>query len=185
MRARVVDQIRQEHMNMGRVLAELRDQVARTNLGDINAQHLDLLYRMLFYIRVFPNKMHHPKEENYLFPALLKRAPEMKSELASLHQQHMAGDQALAELEICFRALQDKPNADTLGTFQKQVLSYVEAEFAHMHQEEAVIIPAALRALTAADWETIERAFITNSDPLFSDEVELGFEILAKTLGSD
>ncbi|MET4806022.1 hemerythrin domain-containing protein [Limibacillus sp. MBR-115] len=182
---RVVDQIRHEHKNMGRVLAELRDRVTSTTPDALTARHLDLLYRMLFYIRVFPNKMHHPKEEDYLFPALLKRAPALKAEVAALRQQHMEGDRALEELEASYKSLQDNPALETLLAFQAQVSSYVDAEFAHMRHEEDVILPAALEALTEADWQAIERAFITNRDPLFSDEVELGFEVLARTLSAD
>jgi hemerythrin-like domain-containing protein len=34
-----------------------------------------MLGRIVYYVRVFPDCFHHPKEEKFLFPALRSRDP--------------------------------------------------------------------------------------------------------------
>jgi len=164
------------------VLKSLRDRTARLSPEDLTAANLDLLYRMLYYMRVFPNRQHHPKEEDYLFPALRRRAPEMGEELDALHAEHVAGDKALADLQARFSTLQNERSAQALAAFREGVGAFVEAEFAHMRHEEDVILPAAERALRDSDWNAIDRAFAANRDPVFDEEVEFGFEALRRSL---
>jgi hemerythrin-like domain-containing protein len=182
--AKAAERIRHEHRNMAKVLRALREQAARLTVEDLTAERLDLIYRMLYYVRVFPNRQHHPKEENFLFPALLRRAPEMAGELDSLNQEHVAGDRALADLQNRFARLQDERSQAALVAFRDGVGAFVESEFAHMRHEEDTILPAAERALKDSDWAAIDRAFASNRDPLFDEEVEFGFEALRRSLAS-
>lgn len=167
---------------MAKVLSAMRELTARLRLEDLTAERLDLLYRMLYYMRVFPNRQHHPKEEDYLFPALRSRAPDMGEELDALHAEHVAGDKALADLQARFSRLQDERSPEALSAFREGVGAFVEAEFAHMRHEEDVILPAAERALRNSDWIAIDRAFASNRDPMFDEEVEFGFEALHRSL---
>jgi hemerythrin-like domain-containing protein len=179
---KAADRIRKEHRNMGKVLSALRDRTSRLAVSNLTAEELDLIYGMLYYIRVFPNRQHHPKEEDHLFPALRRRAPDMADDLDELHTQHVSGDKALAELQQRFARLQEERTPEALAAFREGVEAFVDAEFAHMRHEEDVILPAAERALSESDWSAIDRAFAANRDPVFNEEVEFGFEALRKTL---
>jgi hemerythrin-like domain-containing protein len=182
MSAKAIERIREEHRNMGKVLAALRDKAAGLTAGDLSSGTLDLLYGMLYYMRVFPHRAHHPKEEDYLFPALKRRAPEMQDELDALSAEHESGDAALKALEDSLKGLGAGSAEAALAAFKDAVRAFVEGEFAHMRREEEAVLPAAERSLKPEDWKAIDKAFAANRDPVFSEEVELGFEALRRDL---
>jgi hypothetical protein len=43
--------------------------------GDEPERFFDVLRAMLFYIDEFPERLHHPKESDLLFPKLARRVP--------------------------------------------------------------------------------------------------------------
>ena len=58
-----------------------------------------LLRAMLHYIKVFPEALHHPKEDAYLFRKLRERTSEFDETLAELERQHVTGRQLVEQLE--------------------------------------------------------------------------------------
>jgi branched-chain amino acid transport system ATP-binding protein len=182
MSAKAIERIREEHRNMGKVLAALRDKAAALSPSNLTSDNRDLLYRMLYYMRVFPHRAHHPKEEDYLFPALRRRAPEMERELDALSAEHDKGDKALKELEESLKVLRSTSGEEVLVRFKDAVQDFVEGEFQHMRHEEEAVLPAAERSLRTEDWMEIDKAFDRNLDPVFNEEVELGFETLRENL---
>lgn len=54
---------------------------------------------MLFYIDEFPERQHHPKETELLFPPIAQRAPEVAEAIARLDSEHAGGEAAVRELE--------------------------------------------------------------------------------------
>ena len=60
--------IRDEHRNIARVLKALED-LAREDARLKKSIGSDLLASILYYLRVYPYAVHHPKEERHLFPA--------------------------------------------------------------------------------------------------------------------
>jgi len=51
----------------------------------------DVLRAMLFYIDEFPERLHHTKESELLFPQVAKLAPETSDVLAKLEKDHVYG----------------------------------------------------------------------------------------------
>ena len=46
----------------------------------------------------FPERRHHPHESRFLFPALLRHAPELKGVIDGLEQDHEGGERRVREL---------------------------------------------------------------------------------------
>ena len=67
--------IRDEHFTLG--TASLSAANAAAWPGDAPQQFFDEMRAMLFYIDEFPEKRHHPKESDLLFPVLARAAPEL------------------------------------------------------------------------------------------------------------
>ena len=65
-----------EHAALAAVLRSLPRMVDE-GPGDEPERFFDVLRAMLFYIDEFPEKRHHPKESNLLFPRLARKAPEI------------------------------------------------------------------------------------------------------------
>lgn len=52
------------------------------------------------------------------------------------------------------------------GAFDAVVKRYLAFYLEHMQLEETVILPAAQKVLSEADWKELDAAFATNCDPL-------------------
>jgi len=50
--------------------------------------------------------------------------------------------------------------------FEEETLKYIDFYSTHMRLEETVILPEALKILTAEDWKNLDSAFQSNTDPL-------------------
>lgn len=156
--------IRDEHSSLGAMLRSMLLMVER-GYGDDPQQFFDLLRSMLFYIDEFPERLHHPKESNLLFPRVVRAAPGVMAAVALLERDHLNGEQAVRELQHLLLAW------ELLGetrrpAFVEQCRHYVDFYLAHMRMEETVILPEAEKMLSEADWKELDAAFEKNCDPL-------------------
>jgi hemerythrin-like domain-containing protein len=160
--------IREEHATLAAMLQSLMQLVRRgPEVGgrDDSMRFFDVLRAMLFYIDEFPEKHHHPKESDLLFPRVVRAAPHTMATVDQLERDHMRGEpraRELMHLLLAWELLGDGRRQ----TFVDEVTRYVEFYLAHMRLEEAVILPEAERLLAEADWHALNAAFATNRDPL-------------------
>ena len=66
----------------------------------------------------------------------------------------------------------------SIEALQEAVSAYATFIWEHMGREEGVILPAAQRYLTDADWIEINTAFSGNSDPRFGSDADTEFRHL-------
>ncbi len=136
-----------------------------------------LLWAMLYYIDAFPQKLHHPKENAYLFARLRSRTHDADAVLDQLERQHVEGSRQVRELESALGYFEaGKPNG--FDVFGAAVDKFAEDVWQHMNVEEKVVIPLAKKCLTAADWVEIAEAFGENGDPRFGAESDHEFRNL-------
>lgn len=83
--------IRDEHAALAAMLQSLL-WLVRRGPGDDRARFFDTLRAMLFYIDEFPERLHHPKESDLLFPRVAKREPAVLPVITRLEQDHMKGE---------------------------------------------------------------------------------------------
>lgn len=168
--------IKDEHRSLAAVTHGLRYLVRQAREAGASPD-FRLLRAALHYIGTFPETLHHPKEDVYLFRLLRSRSRETDEVITELQRQHVTGGQLFAALE---RALDGyEAGADGgLDTFAEALERFAEAEWEHMSVEEKVILPAAREHLTAEDWAGIARAFGENGDPRFGDEPDEQFRKL-------
>jgi nucleotide-binding universal stress UspA family protein/hemerythrin-like domain-containing protein len=126
-----------------------------------------LLRAMLHYIEAFPEKLHHPKEDAYLFRKLRERTSEYDAALDELERQHVEGHALVDALGQAIGRYEADPRAGLDG-FAEAVERFAASQMQHMRFEAKVIVPAARKHLTADDWTEIGRAFADNGDPRFS-----------------
>jgi hemerythrin-like domain-containing protein len=120
---------------------------------------------MLFYIDEFPERLHHPKETELLFPPVARLAPETREVIERLDSDHVKGESAVRELQhllLAWELLGDTRR----DAFETTVKRYLGFYLEHMRLEETVVIPAALKVLNDDDWREIDAAFAANCDPL-------------------
>jgi len=156
--------IHDEHAALSAMLQSLRMMVRR-GPGDGPEQFFDVLRAMLFYIDEFPERLHHTKETELLFPPVRARAPHLKDALDRLDRDHARGETAVRELQhllLAWELLGDSRRE----TFEQAVARYLDFYLEHMKLEETVILPEAEKVLSAQDWQALDEAFATNCDPL-------------------
>ncbi|WP_082584152.1 hemerythrin domain-containing protein [Noviherbaspirillum sp. Root189] len=141
------------------------------------APDLKVFRAMLFYIREYPEKMHHPKEDYLLFPLVRKRTHEVDQAIAELEAQHTLGDRLVLQLEhaLARYELEGKP---AFEPFYLMVEQYAGFYSAHMRLEEDKILTTAMEVLTDEDWKKLDAAFTNHEDPLIGSQYKESMEKL-------
>ena len=160
--------IRDEHQALAAMLRSLSMLLAEHRRKGVPPD-FDVLRAILLYVDEFPEKLHHTKESELLFPMLRSRSAEAAEVLDKLDHDHAQGEKAIRDLEhdlLAFEVL----GGDRAASFEKSANRYVEFYLAHMGVEENQVLPLAQRVLTDADWAELDAAFMKNRDPLTGHE---------------
>jgi hemerythrin-like domain-containing protein len=168
--------IEQEHRCLAAVIRGMQH-LTREIAGGGKAPDLKVFRAMLLYISEYPEKIHHPKEDHYLFGPLRARTNEVDRTIAQLETQHGQGERLARELEHAL-ARYELLGSGAFNAFRDLVEQYVDFYFEHMKLEEEIILPAAKKYLTEEDWTTANIAFAANKDPLSGVEYRSGFDKL-------
>jgi hemerythrin-like domain-containing protein len=156
--------IRDEHASLAAMLQSMRLMVQK-GPSDNRRQFFDVLRGMLFYIDEFPERLHHPKESNLLFPKVVKLAPKTMGAVDKLERDHMRSEKAARELQHLLLAW-DLLGPSRRAAFEEASGHYIDAYLEHMNLEENVILPEAERCFSDEDWQLLNEAFAGNADPL-------------------
>lgn len=152
-----------EHAALRAMLQSLRMMLER-GPGDAPERFFDVVRAMLFYIDEFPERQHHPKESDLLFPRIVRLAPELLPVIERLERDHVRGEALLRNLQHALLAWEMLGDSRR-GAFAEAAVAYAEFYFEHMRLEEAEVLPAARRLFSAADWAALDAAFAANKDP--------------------
>lgn len=172
--------IRNEHRSIAAVMhgmvylvRQIRDRGVRPDFAVLGA--------MIYYIDTFPERLHHPKEDKYLFRLLRMRCAEAGPLLDRLEQEHRTGATKIRALEQALARFQ-QGGMPEFPAFASAVDAYADFHWQHMRAEEKEVLPLAEKHLTAGDWEAIDAAFTDNSDPLFGSEAGQAYDQLFRRI---
>lgn len=171
----VTSTMKDEHRSIAVVAYGLR--TFSRALQENRTVDFELLKSMLGYLRTFPAKLHHPKEEAYLFKKLQERTSEFDPLIAELQRQHSEGDNELQRLIEDVETLGIAPPAERID-FVTRLELFAGEQLKHIGMEENRIMPAAARCLLPEDWAIVARAFGENGDMRFAEETREGFRRL-------
>lgn len=156
--------IRDEHAALSSLLQSILLMIER-GPDDNPERFFDVMRAMLFYIDEFPERLHHPKESDLLFPRLARAAPELMPVIQRLEAEHMRGEARIRELQhqlLAWELLGDARRQE----FSEAAKSYVAFYLEHMRTEETQLLPVAQKVLNASDWAVLDTAFQLSRDPL-------------------
>ena len=156
--------IRDEHTALSAMLQSLLTLV-RQGPGDTPERYFDVVRAMLFYIDEFPEKQHHPKESNLLFPRVARVAPQVLETITRLERDHMLGETAVRDLQHKLLAWELLGESRRV-TFVEEAERYVSFYLEHMRLEETEILPLAESLLDEADRRELDASFTSHVDPL-------------------
>lgn len=160
------DALRDEHQNLWRIAATM-------NLIADDLERGEKVERAFFgtlfdYLEAFQNDYHHGKEEQHLFPALLRRYAGAAELVARLEQEHAQDPERLAALRIL--AADESLPLQQNPPFIQELRNYARAMRRHIGTEEAEIMPVARRILSDDDWAAINAALEDAQDPVFGEQ---------------
>ncbi|MDT3671252.1 MAG: universal stress protein [Aromatoleum sp.] len=162
--AYAVGVIMDEHQSIAAALHRLQEiAVEARNVGRLD--DLEAVRAIVTYFREFPEKLHHPKEDTFLFDKLGRRTHDVDAELATLRKQHADEEAYVREIQLAADEFAAKPGTGA-ARFSAAVERYAAFNWQHLALEESTIIPAARKHLTDADWVEIDEAFASNRAPL-------------------
>ena len=156
--------IKHQHRATASVLFAVRA-LARNALRSGNPPDFAWLRTLLGYVERFPERLHNPNEETYLFNVLQRREPGMARTVARLRRDHAASTGYANRLrEAVANWERGDPKA---GPHAGHVANdFARFNWRHARFEEREILPAAKAAFTETEWREIERAFAATADPL-------------------
>jgi hemerythrin-like domain-containing protein len=168
--------IRDEHRSIAAVLHGMKELVFR--IRERGAKIDPRVFRaMLYYLDTFSERMHHPKEDQYLFAPLRRLGAGADELIAELEREHAQGENALRRVEQCLIRYEEGGEKE-FSEFAGEVERFVERYWDHMSKEEERVFPLAEKLFTRSDWEAIDKAFQANADPLANDRNERDFRKL-------
>ena len=179
-RRKALDIIRNEHRAIAAVLhclSHILDEVRDESLEP----PFDVFELAIRYLSEFSDRFHHPKEDDFLFPALSRRDPESRETLATLQKQHDEGRRLTEDLQAHLGTWKEH-HPGGFRAFDKAAGEFIEFQWDHLKLEEGTIMPAAREKLTDEDWSAIDDAFNENEDPLFGANPKAAFDGLFRKI---
>jgi hemerythrin-like domain-containing protein len=162
--------IRDEHSALSAMLRSFSMMVREGEpVASERDNYFAVLRSMLFYIDEFPEKLHHAKETQFLFPSVARARPDLTQVIERLDRDHHQGESSVRELMhllIAWECMGESRRA----AFQQEVERYVRFYLEHMQTEETQIIPAAHEALTEVEWKALDAHFELHLDPFVSPD---------------
>ena len=173
--------LRNEHRSISAVVSGLKE-LARMAHEATERPDFRVFRSMLRYIDEYPERLHHPKEDEYLFARLAERFPAARRLLDELTAEHVEGAKLVRELERALLFLEDRWPVGA-REFREAVDRYAQFHWSHMRKEEEKVLPLAEEHLSKADWDMIGEAFAGNQDPI-ADLREKDFQVLFSRIAS-
>lgn len=167
--------IAEEHRTLRIVMQVLRHMLHEVADYGMPAD-FTLFSSILYYVDEFPERVHHPKEDRYLFPMLRRRTSRFDSILEHLQTEHVHSAQMLTRIQrdlVHFQA--GAPRG--LERFAAGVDTYARLLEAHMQAEEQLLLDAR-EELTEDDWRHLAQGLGAQRDPLAADPSRNEFRVL-------
>lgn len=168
--------IHEEHAAIEAMLRSLELLVEHGPAGKPQ-RFFEVVRSMLFYIDEFPERRHHPNESRFLFPLLMRGAPELGPVIERLEIDHESGERRVRELQHLLAAWEIIGDSRR-GAFTAVLAEYLRFYLNHMRIEETELLPVAQRLLTAEERQSLDAKFSDQRDPLAGGRRDSEYETL-------
>jgi hemerythrin-like domain-containing protein len=177
--ATAVEMLEAEHRVIQKMVAGmsvLADQLEGGEPVDVS-----LLESIVAFLRTFADRLHHGKEESFLFPALIRRGvPSQGCPIGGLTMEHQKGRVMVGELADAIRgyAAGEPPARENLVKSLRALVAFYPS---HIWKEDYLLFPLAGKVLTPEDQQELMDKFETVERELGLD-VHEGFDKVAADL---
>jgi len=174
----MIDDLRQDHKNIIRLLTLLEKQTS--NLASGSYADYQLISDIMQYFVTFPDIYHHPHED-LVFGALKQRENNLSAIIDAIHDEHQVMASA-AEI-ILDEIIQIQGNAIfSREIFVGRLQDYITLYYSHIEKEETELFSIAESRLQDEDWRKINVAMNMGTDPLFGKVLHDEYQNLFKAI---
>jgi hemerythrin-like domain-containing protein len=157
-----LDIIRKEHRKLAAILRAMHYLVQRIQAHNAYP-NFDAFRAMLYYLDAFSERLHHPKEDEFLFQPLRARSDEVDAVIGDLEHEHACGAAAIRSLEQTLLRYEVGGEGEFVA-FATAVEGFRDFYSQHMHKEETLAMPLAEKLFNDEDWARLDAAFSANRD---------------------
>lgn len=156
--------IMDEHQSLAAIIHAIRLMIREVGVGRL-APDFKLFKAMVHYLDAYPEKRHHPKEDQFLFGPLKARTTEGADALARLEAEHGLAEARIQALDTALQGYADGA-PDGFEAFTAAFETYANFYRNHMLLEEREILPLLKRHFTADDWARANAGCQATPDPM-------------------
>ena len=172
-KATPIEELEAEHRVIHKMVAGMS--ILADQLEGGEAVDISLLESIVVFLRTFADRLHHGKEESFLFPALIRRGvPSQGCPIGGLTMEHQKGRVMVGELADAIHgyAAGEPPARENLV---KALSALVVFYPSHIWKEDYLLFPLAGKVLTPQDQQELMDKFETVERELGVDVLE-GFD---------
>ena len=179
MEKRATQTLEEEHHLIQQVVGSMA--VLADRLYEGQPAEKEMLVNIVDFLRVFVEKCHHEKEENHLFPLLVKKGvPVVGCPIGILTHEHQAAAKLTADLSAAIEAYLKNPQ--DMGLFLITTLRGIVALYpGHIWKENYLLFPMTDKMLNEKEQRELAEQFELVERKIGA-EVHQRFELLAATL---
>jgi len=147
--------LKEEHHAVNLMLKIMDGMCMKIESGkEIKHEHLE---NVVEFVKVFVDKCHHTKEEEYLFP-IMRRAnvPGSTEIIDSLLEEHEHGRRSV---DMIAGAVSVNMDSEALSTIVKSSRDYIELLTQHINKEDNILFPLADKHLAEKVQENLLKSF--------------------------
>ncbi|RJP78588.1 MAG: hemerythrin [Desulfobacteraceae bacterium] len=153
-----INELRNEHQAILMTLSILERMIHRIKEVP-EGQVVEHLGRLVEFFKIFVDKCHHGKEEDLLFPALMKiGVSKHGGPIGVMLAEHDEGRGYIRELQAGLDQLK-KGNPDSVGRIDQSAANYISLLRAHIEKEDTVLFPIAEANLSFDKQSQLYKAF--------------------------
>ena len=176
--SRILGELRQDHRNMALMLNLLERESNKIYEG--HNPDLELVHDIMHYMTVYPDAVHHPKEDR-IYAELRSVRPDLSAGFERITMDHRGIAEQGAKLRDEVAAI-ESGGAVRRNTVVTDLLRYVNTLRGHMQWEELDLFHR-VEEMIAGGHDFIDPANLSHSsDPVFGTEVEESFGRLFKSI---
>lgn len=170
----ILNKLHKDHINFQKLLVYLEEQLHL--LENCENTDLELVLDAIWYMKEYPDLVHHPLE-NVVFKYFLQHYADAQAKIDELLHEHEEMPELTNKLLGMLRgALVDVPQSrEELCEYLKE---YISVQKEHMNEEEVHIYPLLNSKLNENDWQNIDSELAHIEDPLFGNKVEKSYQSL-------
>ncbi len=148
----------------------------------LNAEKLD---KILDFFRVFVDRCHHGKEEEYLFPTMEKSGiPADKGPISVMLHEHTGGRNAVKAISEALAQVR-QGDVEATGAVAVNLAILDEHLRSHIDKENEVLFPMADKVFTSGDQQALVASFEKHEAEEIGEGVHEKYHQLAHELAQD